>query len=195
MENLNNYKKEKLTISLLWANMFGLIVLVIVLIIYGVPYYLFWPEHFTNSHIQTYGDNSITNFPGSSFLIVIIIIIAGIVMHELIHGLTWSQFTDKGFKSIKFGIKWKMLTPYCHCKEPLQVKHYILGTLMPAIILGFLPAVLSFIFGSTGLLLIGIFFTVAASGDFLIVYLLRNESRNALVQDHPSQVGCFIYRK
>ena len=88
-----------------------------------------------------------------------------------------------------------MVTPYCHCKEPLIVKHYIIGAITPAIILGFLPAVYSILTGNIGFLFFGIFFTMAALGDFMIINLLRKENLNSFVLDHPSEAGCFIYRK
>jgi len=123
------------------------------------------------------------------------LLIAGTILHELIHGITWSRYTDRGFKSIKFGILWKMLTPYCHCQEPLTVRQYIAGAIMPALILGIMPALASILTGSLGLLVFGIFFTMAAGGDFMIINLLRKENKNNLVEDHPSEAGCFIYRK
>ncbi|MGQ0828185.1 MAG: DUF3267 domain-containing protein [Bacteroidota bacterium] len=119
----------------------------------------------------------------------------GIVLHELIHGIVWSRFTKDGFRSIKFGVLWKMLTPYCHCKEPLKVSQYITGVIMPAIILGVVPAIISIVIGNIGLLVFGIFFTMVAVGDFLIINLLRKENKDSLVLDHPSEAGFFIYRK
>ncbi|HPR33193.1 MAG TPA: DUF3267 domain-containing protein [Prolixibacteraceae bacterium] len=117
------------------------------------------------------------------------------VAHELIHGVVWALAASRGFRSISFGILWKLVTPYCHCREPLQVKHYILGALMPALVLGFIPAIIALITGRLGLLIFGIFFTIAAVGDFMVIWLLRNEHRNTWVEDHPSEAGCFIYRK
>lgn len=100
----------------------------------------------------------------------------------------------KGFKSIKFGVISKYLTPYCHCKEPLLVNHYITGAIMPAIILGIIPSVLSIITGYPGLFMFGLFFTFAAGGDFMIIDILKKEPMNNLVQDHPSKIGCYIFR-
>lgn len=119
----------------------------------------------------------------------------GIVLHELIHGITWAKFAKEGFKSIKFGVLWKMLTPYCHCKEALNVKQYIIGALTPAIVMGIVPSIIAIIIGDFGLLIFGMFFTMAAAGDFLIINLIRKENSSDLVQDHPSEVGCYIYRK
>lgn len=102
---------------------------------------------------------------------------------------------SQGFKSIKFGILWKMLTPYCHCREALNVKQYIIGAFTPAIFLGIVPSLVAIATGNFGLLIFGIFFTVSAGGDFLVINLIRKENSTDLVQDHPSEAGCYIYRK
>jgi len=128
-------------------------------------------------------------------LLFLLLLTLGIILHELIHGLTWARYTEKGFKSMKFGVLWTMLTPYCHCKEPLRVRQYLVGAIMPAIFLGLIPAVISILIGNLGILVFGIFFTMVAAGDFLIINLLRKEKMDNLVQDHPSEAGCFIYRK
>lgn len=129
------------------------------------------------------------------FLLIFGILILGILLHELIHGITWAKFAKEGFKSIKFGILWKMLTPYCHCKEALKVRHYIIGAITPAIIMGIVPSIIAIMIGSFELLIFGMFFTMAAGGDFLIINLIRKENNSDLVQDHPSEAGCYIYRK
>jgi len=184
-----------LTIDLVWANVFGLLILIPILLIFALPYYLVWMDKLTLSHIKTF----ITNFTFQSYVLLFIkatiSIIIGIILHELIHGIAWAFSAKNGFKSIKFGVLWKMMTPYCHCKEPLQIKHYILGALLPAIILGIIPGIISIIIGNLYLLLFGVFFTMAACGDFLVIHLLRNEKCNDWVQDHPSEAGCYIYRK
>ena len=65
---------------------------------------------------------------------------------------------------------------------------------MPGLLLGVVPIVVSFFVGSLFWLLIGILFTSAAAGDFLMIWVLREEHPETLVQDHPSELGCFIYR-
>lgn len=107
----------------------------------------------------------------------------------------FALFASKGLKSIKFGILWKMLTPYCHCKEPLKIKEYIIALLAPLVILGLLPAIMSLFTGSAALLLIGMFFSVAAAGDIMIFLLIRKENPEDYVQDHPSEAGYYVFRK
>ncbi len=190
---LDDYQKEKLTVNIVWANIFGLLILIPVALIYGIPYYLLW-----NNEFATFSFWKIIHNPAASNLVsypmILVYILVGIIFHELIHGLTWSLFSKNGLKSIKYGIMWKMLTPYCHCEEPLIIKHYIIGAIMPAIILGILPAIIAIAKGHLGLLVFGMFFTLVASGDFLIINLLRKECMTDFVQDHPSEAGVYIYR-
>jgi len=44
MEKLDNYKKEKLTINLGWAYIFGILILIPIALIFGLPYYMLWMD-------------------------------------------------------------------------------------------------------------------------------------------------------
>ncbi len=192
IDKIEDYHKEQLTIDLVKANVFAILLMIPTVLIFGLPYFLIWGFGFVLSDIRSLTKFLSPELMGFGLLLVFAL---GIVLHELIHGIVWSRFTSNGFKSIRFGVLWKMLTPYCHCKEPLKVKEYIIGALMPAIILGFIPGIIAIIIGNFGLLIFGIIFTTAAGGDFMIINLLKNEDKDDYVQDHPSEAGCFIYRK
>jgi hypothetical protein len=125
----------------------------------------------------------------------IVILIAGVIVHEFLHGITWAVFASKGFKSIKFGIKWSWLTPYCHCKEPLKAKHYRLGGVMPLIVMGLLPLIIGMIAGNGFLFAFGIFFSWAAGGDIISLIMLRNLKSDVLVYDHPHKMGFYIIKE
>ena len=190
MKLSKDYLKEKITINLFWANIFSFLILVPIALIFGLPYYLLWIDDI-DAFFSLWKDK-ISSIGLLGFFLVTIF---GVIIHELIHGVTWARYTDNGFKSIKFGVLWKMLTPYCHCKELLRVKHYAMGAIAPAIILGFIPSVVAIIIGNFGLLIFGLVFTVVAAGEFLIINLLRKENKDYFVEDHPSEAGCYIYRK
>lgn len=195
MEDFINYRKENLTIDIVWANLFGFLLIAPIVFVYGIPFYFIWHHHYPVDRLGEYMDSIGVAGLGGGFGLFLLLLMGGIIAHELIHGITWSFYTKRGFKSIRFGMMWKMITPYCHCKEPLKVKHYVLGAIMPGVLLGVLPGVVALSTGSLALLLFAIFFTMAAAGDFLMVHLLRKESRESWVQDHPSETGCYIYRK
>jgi len=47
-----------------------------------------------------------------------------VVVHELIHGLSFAYFGGKPLSSIEFGGHWKMLTPYAHLPQPMPAMAY-----------------------------------------------------------------------
>ena len=123
MENEEKYKKEKMTINVYWGNVFAILLFIPTILIFGLPFYFIWKDKY---HFEEFSWSNLSVGPLPA-LIFFVLVILGIIAHELIHGITWAIFTKNGFKSIKFGIMLKMLTPYCHCKEPLKVNQYALG--------------------------------------------------------------------
>lgn len=194
--NENSCEKKLLTFNKLKLNLQIIALLFFIILIYFIPYQLIWCQDISiHNFLEILGETKFLGYDLPRFILVFLISIATIILHELIHGVTFAFFSKKGVKSIKFGVIWNKLTPYCHCKEPLLLKYYIIGGAMPMIILGFIPFVYSLIFGNFILLIFAFFCTVGAIGDLIIIYMLRNEDRNNMVLDHPSEVGCFIYRK
>lgn len=122
----------------------------------------------------------------------LISVIAGTILHELIHAVCWSWLDGIPWSKIKFGVKWKVLTPYVHCPEPVEISHYRWGVAMPGIVLGVAPYALALLLQNGWLLGFGLFFTLAAGGDILILWLLRDVPQGTHVQDHPELVGCRV---
>jgi len=130
--------------------------------------------------------------PAWSSAILIIAVLLGIVIHELIHGISWVIFGRKPFSSIKFGFQWKTFTPYAHLKEPLEVNAYRLGAFMPGFILGILTYIMSLVLGNGDLFWFSIVHTSAAGGDWLILWLIRHVKAGMQVEDHPTNAGCYV---
>ena len=63
---------------------------------------------------------------------------AEMAIHEGIHGLTWGLLSPDGFSTIEFGLIKEYMTPYCYCGTPLTRGQYILGSMMPTLVLGFM---------------------------------------------------------
>lgn len=127
-----------------------------------------------------------------SFVLLLAVIFLGVVVHELIHGLAWVIFGRKSFSAIKFGFQWKTLTPYAHLKEPVEVNSYRMGAFMPGFILGILTYIFSLMLGNGNLFWFGLIHTVAAGGDWLILWLIRNIRAGSQVEDHPTNAGCYV---
>jgi hypothetical protein len=127
-----------------------------------------------------------------NFLLSIVIVLLGVLLHELIHGLSWAWFGKKPLSAIKYGINLKALAPYAHCNQPLDIRAYRLGAIMPGLLLGVLPAILGIVSGAGEIMIFGLLFTVAAGGDAMILWLLRNEKSGIQVMDHSVNAGCYI---
>ena len=130
--------------------------------------------------------------PAASSVFLIIAVLLGIVIHELIHGLSWVIFGRKPFSAIKFGFQWKSFTPYAHLTQQVEVNAYRLGAFMPGFLLGILIYVLSLVLGSGDLFWFSLVHTSAAGGDWLILWLIRKVRAGLQVEDHPTNAGCFV---
>ena len=183
----SNYSKQEHTITALEGNLKAIAFALPIILIFAVPFYLIWGNPL--KQIQ-----EIIHSGFARIVFNLSIFIVGIVLHEIIHGLTWALFSKQGLRSIKFGILKTSMTPYCHCSEILKVNQYKIGVIMPAIILGFIPSIFSIITGNPIVLIFGIIFTIAAAGDFMVLWMLRKE-KNTLVCDHPSKIGFIVYKE
>lgn len=125
-----------------------------------------------------------------------VLLVVLICVHELIHGITWAIFAPSHWKTVEFGFIKEYLTPYCTCGEPLKKWQYIIGALMPTILLGILPASVAVFTGSWLLLILGIALIFGGGGDLTIVLeLLRHRStaREVLYIDHPYAAGVVAF--
>lgn len=125
-------------------------------------------------------------------LILLLLFIVGIVAHEGIHAIGWAWLDTIDLDKIRFGFHWHTVTPYVHCEVPVTVHSYRIGTALPGIVLGVIPFLLSLMLQNGWLLGFGTLFTLAAGGDFLILWLLRKAPSRVRVQDHPDRIGCRV---
>lgn len=93
---------------------------------------------------------------------------------------------------MSFGINWRTLTPYAHIKVPITARAYRWGAFMPGLVLGLIPCLIAVLTGSGWLLVVGAVFILVAGGDFLVLWLLRGVPAGALVEDHPTAIGCRV---
>ena len=175
--------KTDLSISMKAANLFSiLIVLPPIIVLAGLYLLRWWGQFPTGMFIGGFGN----------LLLFLVLFVAGVVAHELIHALTWMVFGRQPRGAIQFGFDKNTLSPYAHCKELLAASSYRLGTFMPGLIIGILPALAAVVSGNGWLLGFGLLFTLIAGGDFLILWLIRKVPGNKMVEDHPTRAGCYV---
>jgi hypothetical protein len=178
---MNPEKQHDYSISMLRANLAAILIMVPVAVLQFGLYF------------SLYGTQKMEfTFSLGNLLLLAALLIVSSGVHELLHGLTWMIFGKQPFSAVKFAVNWKTMTPYAHLKEPLEVNAYRLGGLMPGLLLGICPFLLSLVLGNGALFWFGFLQTSAASGDWLSLWLIRRVPGGTLVADHPTRVGCTL---
>ena len=173
-----NETKRDISIPMNEAASKSLLIAIPIAILQAIPFFLIYgfPAIPAKVNIIVYG-----------FLLLF-----GILVHELIHMFAWALFAKKSLEAFKLGFQWQSLTPYAHCKEPMDIQPYRIGSFAPGLLLGILPWLVSLFTGDILLFFFGFLYTTAAGGDFLILWIIRHIKPNTLVEDHPTNAGCYI---
>lgn len=177
------------------ANTLGLMFVVPVLLVYGIPYFFIWREPdagLRDGWLSIIHHNKmLLNNAVSAGWLTVLLLAAGIVLHELIHGMFMAFFAANGWRSVSFGFNIRAFAPYAHCKEPLKPAAYRISAVMPAVLLGDIPAIIGWISGNILVLFFGVLFAWAAAGDWIVLWLSRRID-SGMIQDHPDKIG-FIH--
>jgi hypothetical protein len=126
--------------------------------------------------------------------IKVVSIVLAIGVHELIHGFIFSLYAPNGFRSVTFGFNSKIGAFYCHCKEPIRVKHYRRAGIAPLIVLGLIPLAAGLITGVSWFKTFGLLLTIGGFGDLLVFIKLMKIDRNLFILDHPDKLGFIIIK-
>lgn len=181
------YQSEKITISIVVAN----VVAILIGVVLGSAMLAFYVM--IHSSLWKQGTISIT-FQIESMLLFFLCYFLLIIVHEALHGCIWGLYCKKKFQSIQFGILWKYLTPYCCCKEVLPYNAYVLGGLMPFLILGVVCYIIAILLGRFDILLLSILNVIGASGDLIIAFYLIRQHEGYML-DLPQECGYMRFYK
>ena len=177
------YRRKDLTIGMGKANLFSILLFIPLFIVGYGAYYL------------VHGELGFSKFNFFGILIAFLVLI---VIHELIHGISWSFFTPHHFKDVEFGVMRSSLTPYCTCKVPLKKGQYAFGSVMPLVLLGILPMIVGVAIGNPTVLFIGILMADTAGGDLMILHQLlsyKSDAREVIYADHPTEAGLVVFER
>ena len=135
----------------------------------------------------------LTDLSGITFYITLIaIILISLIAHELLHGIGWAISSGKGWSVVRFNINAMM--PSCSCQSALTRGQYLVGVLLPFLVLGTGSVVFLFVYpGTVSVLTMAVNF-VAAGADLLIALRAAKE-KGALIADHPTQAGYIAFCK
>ncbi len=178
-------KQVDLSISTLKANLLAPLVAFPIGGVLGAAFGLVWgAERLTDAFEVAFAAQ-----PGRSLLVFV----AGILVHELLHGIGWVVASGKGWGPVSFGFQLRTLTPYAHIEEPISVRAYRIGTALPGVVLGLLPWLLGMLIGGGLFHLFGMLFAMLASGDLMVLWLLRRVRPDQQARDHPERAGAYVF--
>lgn len=186
-KNLKNegYEQHNLTMSAFFGNAIALVIGLPILIPMIAAYF-------------AVNDGFDISFGYTELLLFAAGVIAFTVGHELIHGMTWGAFAKSHWKAISFGFIVQYMTPYCSCKDPLKKYQIILGALMPTIVLGIIPGIITVFTGNMGVWLMAMFMIVCGGGDMACVVkalAYRSKKKDKLYIDHPYELGIVAFER
>ena len=120
------------------------------------------------------------------------------VVHECIHGLSWSISAKNHLKDIEFGFIASNLTPYCYCASPLSKGMYLFGSMMPMTVLGIVLGIVGIIIASPEVVIAALIQCLGGSGDILISAMLlkyRTKGKDIVLMDHPTECGLVVFER
>ncbi|MBL0175226.1 MAG: DUF3267 domain-containing protein [Ignavibacteria bacterium] len=170
------------TISMVAANLIAIGLLPLFVAVLLLPFWLVW-----GSAVLGAGFRSVARLE-----VMIPLFLGLVVVHEGLHAAGFLGFAHVRREDIRFGINWKALSPYAHCRAAVRAGAYKLAVALPGFVLGVVPAVIGLLTGDAWLALWGFFMVIAAAGDVAILWAIRGVPRDAIVRDHPSRAGCQV---
>jgi hypothetical protein len=176
-------ENTELVISESHLNRFAFLSIIGVIVLFYLPFAFYWGFSYTLN--------------GFWYMVKVLIfwIVPIILIHEGLHGLLWALALKGDFRQIRFGFNKQMLTPYTHCKVPLPKRSYFIGGLAPLVIMGLIPALLSFIFGNPYYFTLSLVCIWTSSGDIISCFYLLKIPNTYNIQDHPDKLGFILVEK
>ena len=181
------YRKTDLTIGVVKANLLALIVMLPFAVLSGAVV-LSRVSFLSMAELMSPFD----------FLLFLLVMLLLTAVHEGIHALTWAMFGKDYWKSIRFGVIWKALTPYCTCLRPAKRGQYILGAAMPTLVLGIGLTAAAALTGVYWVFILALAMIFGGGGDFTIILkilLHRQCGKEAVYYDHPYECGVVVFEK
>lgn len=176
----DGYKEKNVTVSAGKAMIFGLLSALPFVIILGLIYRFFLLERAYLSEIN-----------GTAFYVKFAaIMVISTVIHELLHGVGWALSSGQGWSVVRFNMN--ALMPSCACKVALNKKSYLIGVLLPLIVLGTGSIIFLFVYPGTISMLTMMVNFVSAGADLMIAFNVLKE-KNVLIADHPTAAGYIAF--
>lgn len=128
------------------------------------------------------------------FVIILVAYFLLIVAHEGLHALAM-LIAGVPRKNIRFGVIAKQGMAYCTCDVPLTADKYMFVLMLPLIVTGILPWILSTVFLNVIYTCMFIGMIAGGAGDVSMMLKLAKYPSSQLVLDHPKAPAFYLIYK
>jgi len=188
----DNYTKEELIFKRGREIWFSILVLIIHGLVFGVLFHLLWPENIQAG--LNMGGDSLTRLMRAGISLGIVFI-GGVILHEIIHAIFFALFCKNKFKSVKISMRLHKGYAHCECKEILPTNQFAIGLLMPAILTGIIPSIISLFTGSFDLLFFSMIFLGMSGSDLLVFKRIAKDIKGSWFgEDLVNHEVLYIYK-
>jgi len=184
----DGYEESEHTVDIVKANILAMLIMLPFVAVIAVPYL---KQH-------GIGKTGLLSDYLINLALFIVLVIAEMIVHEGIHGLIWGLLSPDGFSTIEFGLIKEYMTPYCYCGTPLTRGQYLIGSVMPTLVLGFFQGFVAVCSGSFMLFVLSVILMIGGGGDFLIDWMLiryKKKKVKLILMDHPTELGFVAFEK
>ena len=120
------------------------------------------------------------------------VVAVGVVVHELLHALCAILFGKAKKQDIKFGCSVKQGLFYCYCQKDVTRNAYLLMLVLPVVLTGIIPLVISVFFGGLPLLAAFSLLTVGGIGDIAMFIRTLTVDKKAMIRDHAETTAFHV---
>jgi len=161
----------------------------IVFIIVGIAltYVFFW------------GNVLVTINPFGAILYMLALFIF-IIIHELLHGISFVLFSKNKWSTMKFGVSVKSGVAYCISLVPIKIPRARLSLMMPIYVVCLPVYVYALVTGNFALATLGVLLASGSVGDFYYMWKLRAISKSLyMYEELPTktgyEIGFYVFEK
>ncbi len=177
---MDEYRKHSIKLSSQKLQMFGTLATIILMAAGITVQIVIW------QHI----DYTLTI---ASVMLLLLLLLAGFVLHELLHAAGLLLFAKASPAEFRFGFMLRYMSFYTHYRKPVVLKGVRIALLLPILLTGAVPLIVGIAANVLLLTVLGGILTAAGIGDVMMFIKLRPFPDDALIFDYPDAPGCDIY--
>ncbi len=125
------------------------------------------------------------------YLIIVVACPMLFICHEFVHALSF-LLGGISVKSIKFGIIPKKFMLYCTTSEPISKNKYIFSLIMPLVLTGIIPLIISMVLLNFKYLVLFALMISGAAGDVVMLIELTKYKNAKMILDHPKAPAFYL---